>query len=251
VYGEGRQRCGGCGHGFTGRARRVVDMDAARWAVTCPRCGGPGVAEPTPEDSSLAPTSIYGLTKLQQEQLAHNVGETHGLPITILRFFNVFGPGQSMLNPYVGVLGVFFRRARAAAPVEVYEDGLMLRDFVFVDDVVEVLSRCTGNPVTFGRTWNVATGRPISLLEIAESVFEAMNVEPNLWVSGRYRVGDIRHAVAEVSRLEAELGCRPATPFTEGLRRFVAWAAATGADAPDRRAEEQLCARRLLRGATS
>ena len=248
VYGEGRQRCSGCSRVFAPEARRVAVLDAGRWEAPCPRCGAAGVAEPTPESSPPAPTSVYGLTKLHQEQLAATVSATHGLPVTVLRLFNVFGPGQSMTNPYVGVLGTFFRHARAGRPVEVYEDGLMLRDFVFVDDVVEVLARVTANPGAFGRTWNVGAGEAVTLLDVAKEMFDAMGLEPRFSVSGRYRVGDVRHAVADVSRLDAELGYRPSTPFAEGLRQFVAWAAATGGHADDDGAAEQLEARRLLRG---
>lgn len=249
VYGEGRHRCPSCGVGFVAGARRVVDMDSATWEVACPGCGGPGEAAPTAEHVAPAPTSIYGLTKLQQEQLAHSMSRIHGIPLTVLRLFNVFGPGQSMNNPYVGLLGTFFRRARAGTPIEVYEDGLMLRDFVFIDDVVEVLARCSGNPTAFGRTWNVGTGAAVTVREIAGAMFEVLGLEPDVYVSGRYRVGDVRHAVADVSALERDLGYRPATPFIDGLRRFASWAGDGPGDALDVAAEEQLADRQLLRRA--
>ena len=112
VYGEGQQHCSKCQQTFSSAGRNEVDLDAGRWDIHCPHCGGQVAPAPMKEDeTSTAPTSIYGITKLQQEQLALGVSRTRGLGVTILRFFNVFGPGQSMRNPYVGVLGTFFRRS--------------------------------------------------------------------------------------------------------------------------------------------
>jgi len=224
-------------------------MDAGLWEVYCPQCGGPADYQPMREDAPTLPTSIYGVTKLQQEQLAMSASYTHNLPVTVLRFFNVFGPGQSLSNPYVGVLGTFFRRALAGDVVEVYEDGQMLRDFVFIDDVVEALQRSIECAGALGQTLNVATGIAISLNEVAGETFRALDLNPRLRVSGRYRLGDVRHAVGDVSRLASVMDFRPQVTFADGVKQFVEWAAKQNGPDLDAQAEKQLVARNLLRQA--
>lgn len=247
VYGEGLYRCPACEQTFVASGRRAAEMDDGNWEVACTRCGQAATSLPMTESELPAPSSVYGLTKLQQEQLAAIVGQTHNLPVTSLRFFNVYGPGQSMRNPYVGVLGTFFRRALSGAPLEVYEDGKMLRDFVFVDDVVEALRLATGNEQVFDQTLNVGTGEAVTLQAIAEEMFRALAIEPQTFISGRYRLGDIRHAVADVSRLEAMLGFRPRISFAQGLRAYVTWALENQTEAADATADEQLARHNLLR----
>jgi dTDP-L-rhamnose 4-epimerase len=247
VYGEGQYRCLQCDKTFTASGRSSANMDAGIWNICCPLCSRPCVHVPMSESLPCAPTSIYGITKLQQEELAHIVSRSHDLPVTILRLFNVFGPGQSLRNPYTGVLGTFFRRAVSGGLAEIYEDGQMLRDFVFVKDVVDVFRLCTGNAETFGRTLNVGTGEAVSLLQSARGIFRALAMEPSLTVSGRYRSGDIRHAVADVSELKATLGFRARTSFTQGLGEFVEWALEDESVASDLAAEQDLESRNLLR----
>ena len=247
VYGEGEYHCPHCDNRFSAEGRRASDMDKGIWNLLCPRCGEASEFLPMTETTAPAPSSIYGITKYQQEQLARSVGLTHNLPVTMLRFFNVYGPGQSLHNPYVGVLGTFFRRALAGLPLEVYEDGEMLRDFVFVDDVVEALRLCTGNERAYGEVMNVGFGEAVTLLEVAKELFRALNLESQIGISGRYRLGDIRHAVADTSHLQAATGFRPQVSFADGLRKYLAWAKENQVDAGDALAEEQLAARALLR----
>ncbi len=249
VYGEGLFQCSECGQTFMARGRRASDMDRGIWEITCPSCSQPARPLPTSEDNFPAPSSIYGLTKLHQEQLGYSLSAARELPITILRFFNVYGPGQSLSNPYVGVLGTFFRRARSRFSLEVYEDGKMLRDFVFIEDVVDVLRRVIGNDRVFGRSLNVGTGKATTLLQVAREICNALSVETPITVSGRYRLGDVRHAIASVSLLEGVLGISLKTTFVEGLRAFVNWALEHECEAADDLADEQLTARQLLRQA--
>lgn len=247
VYGEGQHNCPSCGATVSAGERRAVDMDAGRWDILCPNCDGPMNALPMTEDTTAAPTSIYGITKLQQEQLARRVGRTHKLPVTILRFFNVFGPGQALRNPYVGVLGTFFRRVLAKETAEVYEDGEMLRDFVFVEDVVNAMELSTGNERSFGQTFNVGTGIAVNLKNVATEMFHALASEPQLVVSGRYRLGDVRHTVADISRLSSLLDFRPQMSFQQGLKLYVEWALTQPEHTIDNRVDEQLLEHNLLR----
>jgi dTDP-L-rhamnose 4-epimerase len=249
VYGEGMFECSKCGQSFAATARSSQQMDAARFEVYCPECGVPAVAALMSETTPVNPISIYGLTKYQQEQLAQQVSAINDLETTILRFFNVYGPGQSLKNPYVGVLGTFFRRANADETIEVYEDGKMSRDFVFVDDVVEALRRVTNNEAASGQVLNVGTGQGLSLLEIAAEMFRALAKEPRVRISGRYRSGDIRHAIAAIEKLEKQMGFVPRTSFAEGLQSFVGWALEHQSEGADDVAAEELAARSLLRQA--
>lgn len=249
VYGEGLFNCAPCETSFAAAGRSSEQMDAARFDIYCPVCGAPALPQVMSESTAANPVSIYGLTKYQQEQLAQQVSAISDLETTILRFFNVYGPGQSLKNPYVGVLGTFFRRANADETIEVYEDGKMSRDFVFVGDVVEALRRATNNEAAFGQVMNVGSGEALTLLEIASEMFRTLGKEPQIKVSGRYRSGDIRHAIASVEKLEQQLGFVPRTSFAHGLQSFVEWAQEHQADTADDLAAEELASRRLLRQA--
>ncbi|HEY8558962.1 MAG TPA: NAD-dependent epimerase/dehydratase family protein [Pyrinomonadaceae bacterium] len=252
VYGEGVHICGGCAKNFVPDSRKQEDLDAGRWEVYCPDCGQEAAAQPMRENDPSKPISVYGLTKLQQEQLAEQVRRAYRLPITNLRFFNVYGPGQSLTNPYVGVLGTFFRQISAGRGIDVYEDGQMRRDFVYIDDIVEALRLSLANEKTFDRTINVGNGESVTLQQAGEEVFRALGVEPRMNFSGKYRLGDIHHAVGDTRYIESVLGYLPPTKFADGLREFVRWAQTKNyADAAniDSIAEKQLAERNLLRRA--
>ncbi len=249
VYGEGSYRCRGCDSPVRLLGRDIETMEAGQFDVRCPTCRGTCEYMPTPEEADLAATSVYGLTKVQQEQLAAHVARTHGISLTVLRLFNVFGAGQSLRNPYAGVIGTFFRRLRAGLGLELYEDGQMLRDFVPVNDVVDVFARCTGNEVAFGKTWNVGTGAAVTLEELASTLADAMGVPLRAEISGRYRLGDVRHAVADVARLRHDLGYEPSSDLSSGLKGFVQWALENEQSAPDELAERELRVRNILRAA--
>jgi dTDP-L-rhamnose 4-epimerase len=252
VYGEGVHICPQCDKSFVPVSREQENLDAGNWDVFCPDCGQIAEAQLMSENDPTLPTSVYGLTKLQQEQLAAQVSQTYKLPVTLLRLFNVFGPGQSLTNPYVGVLGTFFRRITGGNEIDIYEDGQMRRDFVYVADVVEVLQMVAGNEKAFDRTINVGNGTPVTLQEAGEEVFRALNVESKMKFSGKYRLGDIHHAVGDTRLIESIFDYRPPTEFADGLREFVDWALAKGYGETniDSVAERQLADRNLLRQAS-
>jgi dTDP-L-rhamnose 4-epimerase len=224
VYGEGLHECPVCRKSFMPGSRSREDLLNGNWEISCSLCGG--IANPLfmREDTPLKPVSIYGLTKLQQEQVAEQIQNIHHLAITNLRLFNVFGPGQSLNNPYVGVLGTFFRRIRSGQEIDIYEDGQMRRDFVYVGDVVEALSFVGGNEKTFNKTFNVGTGNAVTLEQAAIEMFNLLKSEPKMNFSGKYRLGDIHHAVADTSLCRSLLNYVPETSFADGLRSFVSWA---------------------------
>jgi dTDP-L-rhamnose 4-epimerase len=226
IYGEGAYRPvarpGEIVHPGT---RSKTQLDRHLWEPT-DEGGSILFPIPTPETLAPRPGSVYAATKIAQEYLVSTACEGLGVEATILRFQNVYGEGQSLQNPYTGVLSIFFNRARQGLELNIYEDGQESRDFVHVSDVCEslVLSLRPGRPT--GRIYNVGSGKPTSLLEMAHALLEVSGFSTSIRVSGDFRVGDIRHCYADLTRIGADLGFAPAVDFREGLGRFVAWAKA-------------------------
>jgi dTDP-L-rhamnose 4-epimerase len=226
VYGEGAYLCRSCDAAGARRfpSARTADQLAAQvWTSPCPQCGGALEPAATREDDRLAPASIYAATKLAQEDLARVACSALAIPHAILRFQNVFGEGQSLNNPYTGILSIFSTRIRLGQSLPVFEDGEETRDFVHVDDVANSILRCVQNANERGVTLNVGSGKPTSVMSVARLLQRTMgsSIEPH--VTGQYRVGDIRHNFADISRLESVTGFRPQISLENGLKRFSDW----------------------------
>lgn len=251
VYGEGLHRCETCSEEFVPVPRHQTNLDAGNWENLCKNCGEVSEAELMTETHPRKPTSIYGLTKLQQEELAEQVGQIYDLPTTILRLFNVYGPGQSLTNPYVGVLGTFFRQIIGGRGIDIYEDGKMRRDFVYIGDVIKALTISLDNPAAFNQTINVGTGEVVTLQKAGEAVFSVLAAKSQMSFSGKYRLGDIHHAVADTQLIKEKLGFQPQTTFADGLGEYLKWALANEQDFADidSTAERQLAEKNLLRQA--
>jgi dTDP-L-rhamnose 4-epimerase len=193
------------------------------WSPSCPVCKG--VVHPVPTGEQLAPrpTSVYGWTKLAQEQLLQVVGEAIDLEYSILRFHNVYGPGQALGNPYTGVLVTFFNRALNGEPLVLFEDGEITRDFVHVDDVVTALEMAGSKPVTDWNLFTIGSGNPVTVRAAAEAIRTVTGSSSQITVGGQFRVGDIRFAVADITRAANGLGYRPTVSFLDGLKRLLPW----------------------------
>ena len=226
VYGEGAYLCHECDPAGARRfpaARGPDQLAAHAWTSSCPECGGSLEPTATREDDRVAPASVYAATKLAQEDLVRVACGALGIANGILRFQNVFGEGQSLKNPYTGILSIFSTRIRLGLSLPIFEDGEETRDFVHVEDVAAALLRCIERPVRGGVTLNVGSGRATSIMEIARMLQQILgsNIEPH--VTGEYRVGDIRHNHADISRLESVLGYSPAVSVESGIGRFAEW----------------------------
>jgi dTDP-L-rhamnose 4-epimerase len=222
VAGEGKYHC--LKHGVHWPdTRSCADMAAGRFEPRCPMCGTDLEMLPTDEDSDLRPSSVYGVTKLTQEQMVLAVGKALGISAIAYRYQNVYGPGQSLSNPYTGILSIFSTRVRNGSPISIFEDGRESRDFVYIDDVVAatILGIEFSEPIT--QVFNVGSGVATDVLTVAHTLRQLLGGSSEISVSGQYRVGDIRHNVADLSRISRVLGYRPSVPFAEGLDRFVAW----------------------------
>jgi dTDP-L-rhamnose 4-epimerase len=234
VYGEGRYHCTHCGTGpyFSG-ARSAEALAAARWDPECPLCGDVLTAAPTQEIDATQPESIYAATKLAQEDLVRVACKTLGIGHAILRLQNVYGEGQSLKNPYTGILSIFSTKLRHGAVLPLFEDGEETRDFVHVEDVAESLARALTMAAAAGTVINIGSGIGTSVREVAALLSDALGKPRNLQVTGEYRLGDIRHNVADITRMGDILGFRPQIDLATGIGRFARWA--TGEELPEDR----------------
>lgn len=224
VYGEGAYQC--ASHGRVYPEQRSHEFLAKGvFDPLCPVCGGMVRLAATDEPSPFQPMSMYGLTKQVQEQAVLLFARTRGITGFAMRYQNVYGPGQSLKNPYTGILAVFSNLARQNQGIEIYEDGLESRDFVYIDDVVEATIRSINHATPFVGALNVGSGVPTTVITVAEEIKAFFNSESTISVTGAFRIGDIRHNIADVSRLKEVLEFVPAITFKEGLTKFLEWAA--------------------------
>jgi dTDP-L-rhamnose 4-epimerase len=232
IYGEGKYHCDSCGTIYP-KTRSEKQLKEGKWEQMCPICGKEVKPVPTDEEKPLMPTSVYAQTKRHQEEMCLLVGKTYGIPTVALRYFNVYGSRQSLNNPYTGVCAVFSSRILNGKPPYIFEDGKQTRDFVHVRDVARAnllaLERNSGNYMAI----NIGSGKPISIVELAELLVEIYdaNVEP--YISHRYRKGDIRHCYADITRAKNCLDYTPTVPLSEGLGELADWARKQGWGATD------------------
>ena len=151
------------------------------------------------------------------------IGKTYGFPVTILRYFNVYGTRQSLSNPYTGVSSIFMSRIKNDNIPIIYEDGLQTRDFVSVHDVVNANILALENPNSNYEAFNVGSGNPITIKSLAEQIFSLHNKKPEIKITNEFRKGDIRHCVADISKIKNILGWIPQINFLEGLREIFEW----------------------------
>lgn len=222
IYGEGKCSCARCGVVYPG-PRAAADMEKGDFNVKCPGCGQSVRAVPTDEDSKIHPSSLYGVTKHTQEQMILAVGRSLGIPSVALRYQNVYGPGQSLSNPYTGILSIFSTRIKNGNDINIFEDGAETRDFVYIDDVVAATMLAIENPAADYEVFNVGSGAPTDVKTVAESLVNAYGASVPWRVSGNFRLGDIRDNVADLSRIKSRLGFEPAVDFATGIARFAAW----------------------------
>lgn len=222
VYGEGAYKCPNCGEVYP-LPRTVERMDQGQWEAVCPICGAEVDQVPTREVKPLMPSSVYAVSKRGQEELLLCIGSAYDLPVTVLRFFNVYGSGQALGNPYTGIITIFASKIRNGEAPLIYEDGLESRDFVHVSDIAHACVLALQNPKAYGGVFNVGSGIPLSVLDMARTMVKEMGSDLEPEVIGKYRVGDIRHCYADLTRSRECLGYEPAVPFVEGIREFLDW----------------------------
>jgi len=224
VYGEGAYQSMSTKKLYFPNDREQSDLKRKIWEFRDPddsNCFLNSV--PTKEDCFLQPKSIYASTKLSQEHIVQNYSRLTGTQSYILRFQNVYGQGQSLKNPYTGIISIFSNLIRQDLKLNIFEDGMESRDFINVTDVINVLERCIEAQLSSSMTLNVGTGIQNSVLDISKLLFSILKKPQNYEISGEYRLGDIRHNFADISRLKIFYPEFKAMEITEGLELFVEW----------------------------
>src|SRR4029078_666854 len=205
IYGEGAYACDTCGP-IQRKFRPLSQLLDRDWDLNCPQCGGKAKPAPTNEDKPLFPSSVYAISKQDQEQFCLTVGRAYNIPTVALRYFNVYGTRQALSNPYTGVCAIFSGRLLNDERPMIFEDGEQTRDFVHISDIVQANLLALEKDEANYNVFNVGTGRPISIRQIFQMLASSLgkDIEPD--IVGKYREGDIRHCISDISLIRAKLG---------------------------------------------
>ncbi|HOA75774.1 MAG TPA: SDR family NAD(P)-dependent oxidoreductase [Phycisphaerae bacterium] len=221
IYGEGLYRSAD-GQNYIPASRPLEQLKAGAWELRDTR-GAPLVPIPTPESKPPELSSVYALTKSDQERLCLMLGRAYSIPTVALRFFNVYGPRQALSNPYTGVLAIFASRLLNNRPPLIFEDGNQMRDFVSVRDVAMACRLALTAPEAPGRVFNIGSGRPFSIREIARKLAAVLGRNSTPVITGKYRMGDIRHCFADITQAKQILGYSPRVNLEAGLVDLAQW----------------------------
>lgn len=222
VYGEGKYLSDEMGIVYP-NPRQKDHMFKGDFEVKYPGCFLPLKVMATDEESKIHPSSIYGITKQVQEQMVMTVANSIGIDGITFRYQNVYGPGQSLSNPYTGILSIFSSRIRNRKSITIFEDGKESRDFIFIDDAVNATILGIEKDEANGHIFNVGTGIPINVITVVDELKKSLGIEVPAYISGNFRLGDIRHNFADISKISSVLGFKPEICFSEGVSHFSRW----------------------------
>lgn len=228
VYGEGAYSCTNSNCENASRRlfpfpRTAEQLASHCWDPICISCGSSLQAIPTRESDPVRPASVYAATKYAQEDLVRIVCQSIGIKHAILRFQNVYGEGQSLQNPYTGILSIFSTRIRRGLDLPIFEDGLESRDFVHIKDVARAVVAAISKPTIVDDIINIGSGVGTSVVDVAQGLMNALGIDVPLRVTAEYRIGDIRHNIADISRFSTLLPGGPQVTLSEGLALFAKW----------------------------
>jgi len=239
TYGEGIYYCSKCNLSFQPQLRSKSQLEKGLWEVLCPKCGKVSVPKPTPESARQVCHSIYALSKKVQEEMCLIIGKTYNISTVALRFFNVYGPRQSLSNPYTGVAAIFMSRIKNNNPAVVFEDGEQTRDFVYVTDLVQACILALNEKANY-QVYNVGCGKPIKIVDVAKIIAKVYNKDIKPEIRFKYRKGDIRHCYADIKKIKKELGFEPKVSFEYGIKKLCLWAKTSEAKDFYEQAEKEL-----------
>lgn len=222
IYGEGIYYCETCSQTHTVVTTTMGELGVGKWDPSCPGCHNLLTPIATPESKTLQPTSVYAINKRDQEELCLVVGRAHDIPTIALRLFNVYGPGQTLGNPYTGVAAIFASRLVKRRPPLIFEDGNQSRDFVHVRDVAGACVMALENDSVSDVALNVGTGKRTTILEVADALSAELG-GPTPELLGKRRKGDVRHCFADISAARKQLGWEPRLDFETGVRDLIDW----------------------------
>ncbi len=222
IYGEGRYRCAKCGE-VAPPPRDLQQLKEKRWDTLCPLCGDSVKPLPTKEDKPLQCTSVYALSKKDQEEMLLLFGRTYAIPVVALRYFNIYGTRQALSNPYTGVAAIFGSRLINGNPPVVFEDGTQMRDFVSVRDIVQANLLAMERSEADGMALNIGSGDPVTICQVAMELERALGLSIPIEITGKYRAGDIRHCFGDISAATRLLGYKPRVRMKQGIKELVGW----------------------------
>ena len=222
IYGEGAYTCPQHGRVYP-RLRSTEQLKRREWEMRCPLCPEPVQPAATDEEKPLLSTSIYAISKKDQEEMCLCVGRAYSLPTVALRYFNVYGSRQALSNPYTGVAAIFSSRLLNGHSPLVYEDGRQSRDFTHVSDIVQANLLAMQTEAANYDCFNVGTGQPVSVLEVAQALGRTLGKDIEPTIVGKFREGDIRHCVADIRKAQHVLGYAPRVKFEDGMPELANW----------------------------
>lgn len=222
IYGEGAHLCDDCGIVYPS-LRSEQQLKRRDWVAKCPNCGKDVNMAPTNETKPLQPTTIYAISKRDQEEMSLAIGRAYGIPTVALRYFNAFGPRQALSNPYTGVCAIFSARIKNNNSPVIFEDGMQSRDFISVHDIAEANILAMKSSNADYEVFNLGSGRPITILSIAQTLARLYNKGIHPAIAGKYRAGDTRHCFADISKIKGKLEFQPEVSFEVGMEELVAW----------------------------
>jgi dTDP-L-rhamnose 4-epimerase len=244
-YGEGSYLCPNCGVVYP-ELRTEQQMSKSQWEPVCSKCRTVLKPIPTPEDKPLKQNSIYAITKSTQEQMVLTVGKAYNVPSVSLRYYNVYGPRQSLSNPYTGVAAIFMSRIKNGNQPIVFEDGLQTRDFISVHDIARANVMAMESKNADYEAFNVGSGTPMTIKSIAETLAKlyGKSIKPD--VTGKFRKGDVRHCFADISKIKSRLGFEPKVSFEDGMKELAEWSEKEQAVDMVEKANAELRQRKLI-----
>ena len=247
IYGEGAYRCEGCDTEADPFLRSNDQLAAHDWEFKCERCGDQLVTIGTRESKPLFPTSVYAISKQDQEQYCLAVGRAYGVPTVALRYFNVYGPRQALSNPYTGVGAIFSARLMNDQAPTIFEDGEQTRDFVHVSDIVRANLLAIETDKGDYQSINIGTGRATSIKQIAEMLAKGLGKDIAPEIVGKYREGDIRHCVADIAKARRLIGYEPEVALESGLAGLLDWLKSQTAEDRVQSATAELASHQLVK----
>jgi len=233
VYGEGKYHCEKCNETKYSGPRNEEQLKNRVWDPPCPDCGTFLKSLPTDESKPLMPTSIYAMSKRHQEEMCLLIGKTYGIPTVVLRYSNVYGPRQTIFNPYTGAAAIFASRILNNKPPYLFEDGNQLRDYIHVKDVANVNAQVLKSSSVDYQAINIGVGQATSIRRLAELLIEIYRVKLEPHISQRYRRGDVRHCYPDIGKAQRLLNYKPSVSIEQGLRELAQWGKAHGWGAVD------------------
>ena len=247
IYGEGAYRCEACNENVNPFLRPSEQLEAHEWEFTCETCNSPLKTIGTSETKPLFPTSVYAVSKQDQEQYCLAIGRAYKIPTVAFRYFNVYGPRQALSNPYTGICAIFSSRLMNDQAPMIFEDGEQTRDFVNVKDIVRANLLAIDTDGGDYNSFNIGTGRATSVKEISELLASGLGKAIHSEIVGKYREGDIRHCVADISKARKMLGYEPSVTLEDGLAELLAWLATQEAEDRVEGATAELTSRALVK----